>query len=117
MASTEQGQLFPEAPGSPRPAGSPTGAPPAAVADDVAPVWLQRMSLVVLVIFCFYIGGLLVLLPWRQRWWVENGWLQAHPAIDAIAQQGWFRGLVSGLGLLDIWIGISEMIHYRDFRA
>ncbi len=111
MPSTEQGRLFPEAPGQPAPSGE-----RAAAAADIAPVWLQRMSLVVLVIFCFYIGGLLVLLPWNTRWWVENGWLQGHPAVDAIAQQGWFRGLVSGLGLLDIWIGISEMIHYRDFR-
>jgi hypothetical protein len=26
------------------------------------------------------------------------------------------RGLVSGLGLLDIWIGVSEAVHYRDHR-
>ncbi len=26
------------------------------------------------------------------------------------------RGIISGLGLLDIWIGISEAIHYRDQR-
>ena len=25
-------------------------------------------------------------------------------------------GIISGLGLLDIWIGISEAIHYRDHR-
>ena len=30
--------------------------------------------------------------------------------------QGWVRGILSGLGLLDIWIGISEMLHYRDYR-
>ena len=110
MPSTEQGQLFPEA------SSSPPSINPAAGGADVAPLWLQRMSLVVLVIFCFYIGGLLVLLPWNTRWWVENGWLQAHPAIDALAQRGWVRGMVSGVGLIDIWIGVSEMIHYRDFR-
>jgi hypothetical protein len=26
------------------------------------------------------------------------------------------RGLISGLGLLDIWIGVSEAVHYRDHR-
>ena len=38
------------------------GQTPAPVADP-APVWLQRLSLVVFVLFCFYIGGLLTVLP------------------------------------------------------
>jgi len=82
-----------------------------------APVWLQRLSLVVLVIFCFYIGGLLSLLPWWPRYWEQNGWLLSHPALDAVLQRGWVRGVVSGIGLLDMWIGVSEMLHYRDYRA
>jgi hypothetical protein len=82
-----------------------------------APVWLQRLSLVVLVLFCFYIGGLLAVLPWSPRYWSENGWVMAHPMVDAVVQQGWMRGLVSGLGLIDIWIGVSELLHYRDFRG
>jgi hypothetical protein len=81
-----------------------------------APVWLQRMSLVVLVLFCFYIGGLLAVLPWSPRYWDQNGWLLAHPAIEAILERGWVRGIVSGVGLIDIWIGISELLHYRDHR-
>ncbi len=108
MATTEQGHLFSET------SNSSTVSP--TEDTDVAPVWLQRMSLVVLVVFCFYIGGLLVLLPWNTHWWAENGWLQAHPLVDSIAQRGWVRGMVSGVGIIDIWIGISEMIHYRDFR-
>jgi len=85
--------------------------------DAPAPVWLQRLSLVVLVVFCFYIGGLLLLLPWWPRYWVQNGWLLSHPAVDVVLQRGWVRGVISGVGLLDVWIGISEMIHYRDYRA
>jgi hypothetical protein len=82
-----------------------------------APVWLQRLSLVVLVLFCFYIGGLLVWLPWFSRSWNANGWMMSHPAVDLVVQQGWLRGVVSGLGLIDIWIGVSELLHYRDFRG
>jgi hypothetical protein len=81
-----------------------------------APVWLQRMSLAVLVLFCFYIGGLLAVLPWSPRYWDQNGWLLAHPAIESILERGWVRGTVSGVGLIDIWIGISELLHYRDHR-
>ncbi len=85
-------------------------------APPAAPVWLQRMSLVVLVLFCFYIGGLLAVLPWSPRYWDHNAWLLAHPTLDTIIGKGWVRGVVSGLGLLDIWVGISELLHYRDHR-
>jgi hypothetical protein len=82
-----------------------------------APVWLQRLSLLVLVLFCFYIGGLLAVLPWLPRYWDQNGWLLAHPAVQAVVGRGWVRGLVTGVGLIDIWIGVSELLHYRDVRA
>jgi hypothetical protein len=74
------------------------------------------MSLAVLVCFCFYIGALLTVLPWSPRYWDQNAWLVAHPAMDAVLMRGWVRGLVSGVGLLDVWIGVSELLHYRDFR-
>ena len=93
------------------PQAPPEQAPPA------APVWLQRMSLIVLVLFCFYIGGLLAVLPWSPRYWDHNAWLLAHPTLETILGKGWVRGVVSGIGLLDIWVGISELLHYRDHRA
>jgi hypothetical protein len=91
--------------------------PPAPHVSLPAPIWLQRMSLVVLVLFCFYIGGLLAVLPWSPRYWDQNIWLLAHPMLQMIIGKGWVRGLVSGIGLLDIWVGISELLHYRDFRG
>jgi hypothetical protein len=89
----------------------------AAASDAPAPVWLQRISLVVLVLFCFYIGGLLAVLPWSPRYWDQNGWVIAHPAVDMIVEQGWVRGLITGIGLIDIWIGVSELLHYKDLRG
>ena len=84
---------------------------------EPAPVWLQRLSLVVLVLFCFYIGGLLTILPWSPRYFDSNGWLMAHPAVSAFVGKSWMRGVLSGIGLIDIWIGVSELLHYRDYRA
>ena len=83
---------------------------------DVAPVWLQRLSLFVLVLFCVYLGVLVAILPWWKRMWDQNLWIQSRPALAAILDNGAVRGLISGLGLLDIWIGVSEAIHYRDHR-
>jgi hypothetical protein len=81
-----------------------------------APVWLQRLSLIVLVLFCFYIGGLLTILPWSPRYFDSNAWLLAHPAISGFLGKSWMRGVLSGIGLMDIWIGVSELLHYRDYR-
>jgi hypothetical protein len=83
---------------------------------DPAPVWLQRMSLVVLVLFCFYIGALMTILPWSPRYWDHNAWLLGHPAVETVLQSGWVRGLITGIGLIDVWIGVSELLHYRDYR-
>ncbi len=88
---------------------------PAAI--SAAPVWLQRLSLFVLVLFCVYLGVLVMVLPWWTRVWDQNLWIQSHPALAAVLHKGAIRGLISGLGLLDIWIGISEAVHYRDHRG
>ena len=75
------------------------------------------MSLVVFVLFCFYIGGLLAVLPWSPRYWDQNAWLLARPAMHEWLMQGWMRGVISGVGLVDVWIGVSELLHYRDYRG
>jgi hypothetical protein len=81
-----------------------------------APVWLQRVSLLVLVLFCVYLGVLVMVLPWWTRVWDKNMFIEAHPALAAVLHYGAVRGLISGVGLLDIWIGVSEAVHYRDQR-
>lgn len=85
--------------------------------ESVAPVWLQRLSLFVLVLFCVYLGILVMVLPWWPRIWDQNMYIQSRPALAAVLHLGAVRGLISGLGVLDIWIGVSEAVHYRDHRA
>jgi hypothetical protein len=96
------------------PAVDTTTGPPA---GNVAPVWLQRLSLFVLVLFCVYLGILVMVLPWWPRIWDQNLYIQSRPALAAVLHTGAVRGLISGLGVLDIWIGVSEAVHYRDHRA
>ncbi|MGC9293283.1 MAG: hypothetical protein ACP5EP_11285 [Acidobacteriaceae bacterium] len=111
-----QSELFPSnapAPLPPPPAAQPgprrDGGPP-------VPVWMQRFSLVVMVTVCLYVGLLLGCLPWT-RFWQENHFLMAYPWMGRLLLNGAARGVVSGMGLLDLWIGISEALHYRDHRA
>lgn len=78
-----------------------------------ATVWLHRLSLVILVIFCIELGMLLAVLPWTPVW-VNNGLLLAHPGAKAIFQANFVRGVITGFGMVDIWIGIWEAVHYHD---
>jgi hypothetical protein len=79
-------------------------------------VWLQRLSLFVLVLFCVYLGVLVMILPWWTRIWDHNMFIESHPVLAGFLHNGAVRGIISGLGLLDIWIGISEAVHYRDYK-
>lgn len=106
-----QTNLFPEAPD---PVSGPAATRPA---SGIAPVWLQRTSLVTRVMFCAYLGLVLAVLPWMTSIWDHNLLLQGSPQVWAVMRLGFVRGIVSGLGLLDIWIGVSEAVHYRDDRG
>ena len=107
-----QPQLFPEH----EPTLLPPPAPDTETKRAAAPVWLQRVSLFVLVLFCVYLGVLVMILPWWTRIWDNNMFIQSHPALASVLHNGAMRGIISGLGLLDIWIGISEAVHYRDYK-
>ncbi len=76
-------------------------------------LWLHRFSLVIFVIFCIELGMLLSVLPWT-RVWTDNSLLMSHPSWRAVLQDNFVRGVVTGLGLIDVWIGIWEAVHYRD---
>ena len=79
------------------------------------PIWMQRFFLITTVIFCLWIGLVLAVLPWLPPW-TENTIVNDFPNLRWFLGTGFVRGLVTGLGLLDLWIGISEAVHYRDRR-
>jgi hypothetical protein len=108
-----QPQLFP----NPEPAVEDAAVNKVELVKRTAPVWLQRLSLFVLVLFCVYLGVLVMVLPWWTRIWDRNEFILARPWLAAVLHNGAVRGMISGLGLLDIWIGVSEAVHYRDYRG
>ncbi len=80
-------------------------------------VWLGRVLVVLFVALCIEVGILLTVLPWYGRIWTDNGFMLAHPALRALAAQNFVRGIVTGLGLVDIWLGIWEAARYREPAA
>jgi len=77
-----------------------------------APIWLQRLSLIVQVMFCVYLGILLVILPWWPHLLDSNELISSAPTLHRFLSFGAVRGIISGIGLIDIWIGISEVVYY-----
>ena len=76
-------------------------------------IWAHRLSILSFVFLCAVVGVLLVILPWRPEW-TENHLLAGSPQFQAFLSQGFVRGLCSGLGVLDIWIGFWEAVHYHE---
>jgi hypothetical protein len=89
--------------------------PPAEEKEPPPAVWIQRFSLVTIVVFCLWIGFVLAVLPWQPAW-TENALVSNYPNLRWFLGTGFVRGLATGLGILDLWIGISEAVHYRDRR-
>jgi hypothetical protein len=82
--------------------------PPSSVA-----IWIDRLGLVIRVVFYIELGMLLAVLPWT-RLWTNNTLVMNFPRLNAILQMNFLRGVVTGVGLVDIWIGIWEAVRYRD---
>lgn len=79
------------------------------------PIWLQRLFVIVYVVFCIELGLALIALPWLPVW-NNNRWLAHWPWLRHFLQLGFVRGAISGLGVLDLWLGLSEAWNYRDRR-
>jgi hypothetical protein len=76
-------------------------------------LWAHRMGVLLFVFFCAVLGVVLVVFPWRDEW-TSNSLLVGYPMLQDFLANGFVRGLCSGLGLLDIWIGFSEAVHYHE---
>jgi hypothetical protein len=76
-------------------------------------LWLRRLAAVLFVFVCAVVGVVLVFFPWTTQW-TDNAIFLGRPGLSAILNHGFTRGLVTGLGVLDIWIGFSTALHYRE---
>ncbi len=76
-------------------------------------LWMHRISVFLFVLVSAVAGVLLVILPWTPEW-TDNYLLLLFPWLRTFISTGFFRGLCSGLGLLDIWIGFWEALHYHE---
>lgn len=76
-------------------------------------IWLRRIELFFYVVVRIYIGVILLVLPWTPLW-VNNPLFNYYSGVAAVLNYGAVRGIISGLGLLNLWIALDEAIHYRE---
>jgi hypothetical protein len=67
---------------------------------------MNRVFRAMLVVLCFEMGALLLYLPWTA-FWEQNYFLSHFPALMPIALHPSFRGIVSGIGVLDILLAFG----------
>ena len=87
--------------------------PPPKTEPSALGLWMHRLSVFLFVLISAVAGVLLIILPWTPEW-TDNYLLLSFPSLRTVISGGFFRGVCSGLGILDIWIGFWEALHYHE---
>lgn len=95
-------------------------------ASPVPARWYEKLTAVLFAVFCFEMGLFLLLFPWFGHWEVNYfAWIapQSSNALEfaqrwrAIWLSPFFRGAVSGLGIVNIIIALDEAFRLRRFSV
>lgn len=75
--------------------------------------WLHRADFFLRIMVRLYIGLILLFLPWTHLW-TYNRFFLYYNTVAHVMHNGAVRGIVSGMGLLNLWFAIVDAMHYRD---
>lgn len=78
------------------------------------PRWLERSEMFMRVLLRMYIGLAVCFAPWSRMFWDQNPLFVQFPTLSIYAANGAVRGIVSGLGLLNLWIAFRIVLQRRD---
>jgi hypothetical protein len=97
----------------PEPASTPPSTPASSGGNRHLESRTPRLLRLCFAIFTFEIGLFLTVFPWVDIWSVNffSGWI---PALENIWDEPYFRGAITGLGLVNIYVACAEVL--RIFR-
>jgi hypothetical protein len=83
---------------------------------------VERLTVIFFIILCLLLGSYLILSPWDALFgpWGENYLLvfvsdkTGSPGLQRAVASTWFRGAVTGLGVLNLLIAFWEMAHFKQ---
>lgn len=71
--------------------------------------WYWKLMSLIFVLVCFEVGVFLLVFPWMAVW-DHNSVAVQLPWLAAVWTSPFFRGAVSGLGLVNIYISFLEVL-------
>jgi hypothetical protein len=74
------------------------------------------LALFLSVLSSLMVGVILVVAPWTS-WWESNYLLLPHPAVRAVLLSAFTRGVVTGLGLVNILLAVYEAQQHWTGRS
>ena len=86
---------------------------------------VEKLTVIFFIILCLLLGSYLILAPWDTLFgsWSENYLLalvadkSGLPSIHRTVSSNWFRGAVTGLGVVNIAIAFWEAAHFKQSVA
>ncbi len=73
-------------------------------------LWRSRFVRICLALFTFEIGLFLVVFPWTD-YWHFNYFEEVIPAFQGLWEEPSFRGALTGLGLVNLYIACLQAVH------
>ncbi|MBI2189305.1 MAG: hypothetical protein HYU37_19580 [Acidobacteria bacterium] len=74
------------------------------------------MMRLVYIVFFLEAGFVLIVIPWLA-FWDRNYFAQLLPTLHAVITNNFVRGAVSGLGVINIVVGLRELLSLLSGRA
>jgi hypothetical protein len=74
-----------------------------------------KIKSIIYILFSVEAGLFLLWLPW-QRIWENNYILYLYPQIRPLIANPFFKGAILGLGIVNILMGIHQIIHFKDAK-
>ncbi len=79
------------------------------VPDGRARRWQQRLLRLCFALFALEMGLFLVIFPWSDRWDL-NYFKDVVPRLQDFWDEPFFRGAITGLGLVNVYIGLLQIL-------
>ena len=83
---------------------------------------VERLTVIFFILLCLLLGSYLILAPWDRLFglWSANYLLaftadKLHmPSLVTVVSSNWFRGAVTGLGIVNVLVALWEAANFSD---
>ncbi len=79
--------------------------------------WMRKLSAILFCILCLELGLFLLVYPWLGNLWNHNWFFNLRPEWQRFLLSEQFRGAISGLGILNLFIAVVEIFRLRRFAG